>query len=342
VSGGIEDTILSNIEANTGDDFGDSGVGAMDEQTGAPGSDPEQDQAEQQLARRVERPQDAPKRPPVPGKPEQPQQTTPKGKPITPNVQAAEQRVNQQIARLRQVNQDYQRKEADLNRRLAETSALNQLPQQFGLQNQEVIEGLQFIVDLKQNPVAAAQKMIQAALTRGANLRDIVNDEMVPQLSLRATQQLLDERLGPVQQQRQDQEHQERVQREAATGANQFLADYPDAAAHTGDIAQLMLKIAEEYAGRGIQLPPAIQAEKAWERIVGFAHQNGFDLSQPLGPQYQARNQQPAQARTRPMPNGVSGGGAPMTSRSARPSRVSESFDSIVREAMRENGYNIN
>lgn len=347
MSSGIEDAILSNIEANSGDSFTDSGSTADTVDTS---TDVQQDQVTQQLNQRdpFEQAVDEQPKGKQPSKAEkspakdEKRQTLKEQVPDKSHNQAhAERRLQSTVDRLRDVSRGLEKQNQGLVQQLAETRALNAIPQQFGLSNDEVIGGLEYVALLKQNPAQAAKKAIEVALSRGANLRDIVNDEFVPNLTLNAVSQLIDQRLGPVArnlQQQQDVGRQETQHVEAARQKTaQFLADYPDAEQHSEVVAAQIKRIMDDYSGRGMQIDPYIAAEMAWNSVRDFAVRNKLDLAQPLGPQYQARQQQPAPQR-RPMPNGSN---APVQPR-AKVANSDTSTRSIVREAMIEAGYNFN
>lgn len=343
--GGIEDTILNNISSQTGDTFEDS-VPDLDESTTP---DLEQDQVEHQLGQR-EAEEQQPKEPSktetkLPVKDEkvaQPKQ----GPDKSHNKEFAERRLQTTLDRTRQQVDVLTKQNQDLVNQVAGVKALNGIPQQFGLSNDEVLGGLEYVSLLKQNPAQAAKKAIEVALSRGANLRDIVNDEFVPNLTLNAVQQLIDQKLSPLVgnlQQRQGVEtEQAQAQEQARMKSAQFLADYPDAEVHSEVVADQMRKIMADYSQRNLQLDPYIAAEMAWNGIRTFAEKNQLDINQPLGPQYQARQtrpatQQQAVPQRRPMPNGSN---APMQTRSnlAKPD---DSYRSIVKQALIESGYNL-
>jgi hypothetical protein len=351
VSGGIEDTILSNIEANSGDSFVNDGPTADPVD---PGTDVQQDQATQQLNQRDPFEQAVDEQPKgkqpskaetkQPAKDEKPQRLKEQVPDKSHNQAHAERRLQSTVDRLRDVSKGLEKQNQGLVQQLAETKALNGLPQQFGLSNDEVIGGLEYVALLKQSPAQAAKKAIEVALARGANLRDIVNDEFVPNLTLNAVQQLIDQRLGPVARNLQQQQDVGRAEAQHVEAARQktaqFLADYPDAEPHSEVVAAQISRIMDDYSGRGMQIDPYIAAEMAWNSVRDFAARNQLDLNQPLGPQYQARQQQPQtqQPTRRPMPNGSN---APVRTRSDM-AKTDDTTRSIVRQAMIESGYNFN
>lgn len=352
MSSGIEDTIIGNIESATGESLETDGGNTADPVD--TGSDLEQNQAVQQLNQRDsfdqavdEQPKDKPSKVETkkPTKDEKPQRLKEQAPDKSHNQANAERRLQSTVDRLRDVSRNLEQQNQGLVQQLAQVKALNAIPQQFGLSNDEVLGGLEYVALLKQNPAQAAKKAIEVALARGANLRDIVNDEFVPNLTLNAVQQLIDQRLGPVarnlqQQQEVNSQEQQSIE-QARTKTAQFLADYPDAEQHSEVVAAQIRKIMDDYRSRGMQIDPYIAAEMAWNGVREFAARNNLDLSQPLGPQWQGRQQQPQRQQAparRPMPNG---GNAPVQSRS-NVAKADDTTRSIVKQAMMEAGYNFN
>lgn len=341
MSGGIEDTIFSNIESGSGESFATDGTaGPVDT-----GPDLEQEQVEKQLNQRGlekeeavdEQPKPTQKQQPTKGKPEVEKAAAPKQVPDKEhNRVQAEKRLQSSVDRLRNVNSSLTTQNQELVQQLASTQALNGLPKQFNLNNDEVIGGLEYVALLKSDPVAAAKKAIEVSLARGANLREIVNDEFVPNVTLGATQRLIDEKLSGLRNQQAPQDVETQEVQAARMKTQQFLADYPDAELHTEVVAHQMRNIIGSYTNRGVHIDPYVAAEMAWNAIQDYAAKNQLDISQPLGPQVQVRQSQPPVVR-RPMPNG---GTAPVQSQT-RIAPADTSNRDIVRQAMRESGYQI-
>lgn len=347
--GDIENTIFSQIESSTGESFDSEDTAA----TVDTGTDLEQDQVTRQLKQRdsfdelVDEPTKEKASPPKKAESKGPAKD--EKRPLKEQVPDkshheahAERRLQSQVDRLRGVSKSLEARNQELTRQVAETKALNGIPQQFNLSNDEVVGGLEIIHMMKSNPAQAARKVVELAISRGANLRDIVNDEFVPQIQLGAVQQLLDERLGPVVKQQQAQAGQNQVQEQARMKTVQFLADYPDAEMHSEVVGKQIEHILNRYRERGVELDGYVAAEMAWNSVVQYAAQNKLDLSQPLLQQLEARQQQqrngPVVQQRRPMPNG---GNAPVQARSTVASADTSNRD-IVRQAMIESGYTFN
>lgn len=375
MSGGIEERILSDIESATGESF-DSDTGDDDVASTERGQQPDQqDQVTEQLGRRT-RPQegdDADLRQPLKQAPakEKDQRdglrrnkagqlidkkgnlVDEQGKLITDPDYGLPRRLHTQLERTRAVNKSLELRNQELARQLGEREFLNGAPAKLGLDNNDLADAMQLAAVFKKSPVDAARAVIERALAAGASLHQIVNDEFIPNVTIAATQRLLDERLGPLSRNLKEQESVNRVNQQANEKGNKFLADYPDAIHHSDIIAERMEAIMEQYRGQGVELDPYVAAEKAFEQVLVFCQKKGLDITKPLRPQVEERAKQaeqmaqrrpgrgvPPQNRVRrPIPNGRVGGELLDTkSRAAGPD---DSYRSIVAAAMREEGYDI-
>lgn len=333
--GDIENSIFENITSATGDDFSSGDVPATDQGTVV---DREQQQIDTQAQEREAVPQPKEQTPDPKAKPKEQEKPPADAQDRKDHDRFhGTKRLEATANRLRSVNQNLTQVNEGLVRQLAEARVLNGLPQQFGLNGEEVAGGLDFIALMKTSPAKAAKQAIEIAISRGAQLRDIVNDEFIPNVGIQATQRLLDERLGPVQRNQQTNQAVANQQQEVVTKANQFLADYPEADLHSDVVAEQIRRIMAHYNDRGIRIDPYVAAEQAWHSVSAFAQREGLDIRQPLGPQMAAKQGRPQTPTTKPMPNG---GGNPQSVRpKVNQADPSDNFKSITRQAMIEAGY---
>lgn len=370
MAGGIEDRILSNIEENTEPfDLDNQNADGLDEQDNLESQVNRQSQPTNQdadsgdLSDPFNKNQQQPRKVADPKKGEEQRKTRSdangnlvdeRGNIIARSGEA--RRLHSQVERLRATNNTLESRTVELARQLEQVNFLNNLPKQYGLANEEVADGLQILASFKADPAKAARMVIERALAAGVSLHQIVNDDFIPNVTLDATRRLLDERLGPIAKERQEGQDVEAVRQQGIEAATRFLTDYPDAEINNEAVAIRMKSLREEYRDRGIDnVDPYLLAERAWNDIVRFAEKNNLDPTQPLGPQIRARAQQtqtPTNGRktnaqrgtqgqpvrqSRPMPNGSNGGGE-IVERKSRSNSADDSFDSIVRDAMAENG----
>ena len=186
----------------------------------------------------------------------------------------------------------------------------------------------------KQNPAQLVQIVLAEAAARGVDLNRLLGSQ-IGAIQTNAISKMLDQRLKPLDDARQQNERHARAEQAAQDRYDRFLASYPDAELHQDAIANLMAE------GK------AQDEREGYYMVREFALRNGLDFSQPLGPQVAAKIQQqrtqggkqPAnQQQRRPMVTGPSVPQRQMTQRETRIASPDRSYASIVEEAMNEAG----
>jgi len=146
-------------------------------------------------------------------------------------------------------------------------------------------------------------------------------------LDKKALGAMLDQRLPGNQQQQQQQPD---PVKQAEDEARAFATAHPDALLHQDVIIGL------------VQKNPNMSLDEVYWELRKQVVNNGYDWSQPLGPQYQARQQQQQQGNPKPMPNGNGQASAHVPVGDVLKNSTAgddDSIDSIVRSAMKETGY---
>lgn len=216
-----------------------------------------------------------------------------------------------------------------LTQQQAQTQVLNNVPQQLGLSNEDVLQGMRLIASYKKDPVATINYILTEARAAGHNIQG--QDQ--GRIDLAAVSRLLDERLKPITEDRAAHQRQQEVQAQAEREYNDFITRFPDAVPHEDVIARLLQ--------RDTRLSP----EAAYYQLRLFAQQNGLNWNQPLQPQVlalQSGNDGAQQQQTMLPMSGGRGGNAPVQDRqqAARLADVDADTADIVKEAMREAGLN--
>lgn len=362
----LEDKIIDNIESATGEDLSgnepediiedDVEVGTDDQQR-QQRNDRQDDDDDQQLPlfqdpkqkKKPEQQQEKPRR-------DKDGNLVDKDGKVIAN-RGAERRLHVQAERLRTVNTDLQNRVQELTQQVAANKAFNGLPERLGIGDPQILqEGLGIVALFNKDAKAGARKVIELALARGVDLKELVDDEFVANVSTRSIETMLNDRLGPIEQQNKNQRAQEEEVRNAEMATNRFLAEYPEGEIHAEDIASIMAEDRKNALAAGRTFDPFVSAEKALLRIQNFAISNGLDPEQPIAPQIEAikaeREKQgntpphgqrrPANApqrQSRPMPRSSNVNGADVVETRQRSARPDDNFDNIVREAMQEAGY---
>jgi hypothetical protein len=186
---------------------------------------------------------------------------------------------------------------------------------------QEVSDSLRLMKDLRSNPTGTLQTLLAELAASGVDLSSIVTG-----LDMKAMSAMLDQRIPQQQQQQQ----QADPVKEAENEARDFATAHPDALLHQDIIVSLAKN------------NPNMKLEQLYWELRKSVADNGYDWSQPLGPQHAARNPQSGQQQQRkPMPNG-SGGTGFQDAGEVMKNKVGsddDSIDAIVRSAMKETGY---
>lgn len=254
----------------------------------------------------------------------------------------AERRFYEQLqtsrARVQEMERTNQNLQQQLNQARQQVAQTEQSVQAVnGLQPQELAIAARMFRDIQSNPVGAVQKLLAELTAKGYKI-----DGIATGVDAAAIERIIDQRLGASLQTRQGPTDAE-IEAEAHAEANQFFAKYPDARQHEHLIAKVMHD------------NPSVDLNTAYFSLRDSFAERGFDWSQPLEPQLQARaseqqnNQQQNNGTQQSVQqNGTQQPGLP-SSRPATPASTtsanqttvaheSTSMDDIIRESMREAG----
>lgn len=226
----------------------------------------------------------------------------------------------------------HQRKEIDtLTSRIGEISAsskeaLNGIPTRLGLNDDEVNLGLSLSANFKADPVATARYILAETMKLGYNLEQIVETAGSNNLNMTAIKQLLDDRLGPVADQRAREQEVLTSEQNGQAAYETFMRRFPDAVHHQDQIAA----ITQHYR---------IAPEDAYFELRTWANKRGFDFNQPLPPQMQRANPPANPPSTAPLPSGGTLPGVVTDTPQIASDDVD--YDDIIKESMREAGMAI-
>lgn len=181
---------------------------------------------------------------------------------------------------------------------LREVTYLNGVPQKFNLSNDEVATALDWAARMKRDPVSVAKDLLAAITAQGYNVTDLLGKDVGDSIDMRGIKALLDERLKPFEQQRQQASEEDAGMQEARRLYNAFLADNEFADVHEDAIANLAKR-------------DGVSPQVSYNRLYKFAADNGLDFSMPLGPQIierrnaqqQPDNRQQQRTEQRPLPS---------------------------------------
>lgn len=187
-----------------------------------------------------------------------------------------------------------------MNTRLQEGNMLMQAAAQQGLTNDDMARAIDLATRFKKGDVLSVAKDILAEVSAaGYNVSDLLGEDVGDSIDMKAITTLLDQRLGPIAQQRQTAEQEQQADVIARQQYNTFVNDNPYADIHGREIVQVV-----QREGKTLQ--------QAYNALRTFAYRNNLDFSRPLAPQIierqkQLREQQQNQnsSRQKPLPNGA-------------------------------------
>lgn len=202
--------------------------------------------------------------------------------------------------------------------------------------------GMQIMGNFRRDPLSVAKWALQETLALGYTLPQITGQPGTPSdINMQAVQKMLDDRLGPLVNDRNAQKQQTEEQAQAVRAYNEFLVKHDYAEVHQETIAKLM---------RG---NPDLTAPLAYWQLREWTIRNGFDFTQPLEPQVAAaQSGQPQRQPVAPRNNGhaqphnaqpsvpMPNGGNPNASMRTEPQIAApdEDWDRIVQSSLREAG----
>ena len=236
--------------------------------------------------------------------------------------------------------EQYRRYAQDVQKELQTARVLDGLPKQLGIDAEETREALALMSSFKKDPVATAKEIVARTLEMGHNVQDILGSDFSTSVEMRAINHAIDNRLGPLLQDRQQQEARQQQIVQAQQAANAFHAKFPNARHHSDAIRHMMKSSVDDD---GQPFTP----ETAYAALKRFAYENGLDIKQPLGPQLAAQQSQeslqepqfqPAPAEPKPLPNGRSGHSVERIDDRNVPAGSEVDWEDIIDNVMRKTG----
>lgn len=206
-----------------------------------------------------------------------------------------------------------------------QNNALNDMPRSLGLQPNEVQTGLQIAASFKQDPIGTLKYLLTETQAMGHNVNTLLGQQNG--VDMNAIARMIDNKLGPLQKDREQQARYEVAQREAQREYQAFVSRHEYATVHEDAILRLM------------QADPQLSPDAAYYKMQAYAATNGLDFSKPLAPQIgAARGQGSTQISTQQGPSMPSkSGNAPVTDQ-ARVASEGDSWADIINTSMRDAG----
>ena len=188
----------------------------------------------------------------------------------------------------------------------------------------------------KTDPVTAVKYILTQAAANGTDLSSVLED--TSGLNLGAITAAIDQKLQPFLSKQKAADEADELTRQAEQQGREFIQRHPDVEVHLDTIIKIIDR-------------DKVDPETAYYRLRTWAAENQLDWSQPLADQMRARLQKQDEANGQQQqpqtPTSMPGGRVHQTVAQATEGNkdasmaANASVRDIVREAMRENGYNI-
>ena len=182
------------------------------------------------------------------------------------------------------------------------------------LTSQDIQLGMELIRQWKQSPADTVKFLLTQAKSLGININE---DGTSNKIDMQAINQMLDQKLQPFTQEREEQQKIMMAKSNARKVYDNFMNMYPDAANHVDEIAYLYKK------------NPNVPLGEIYWQVKNYYLQNGYDFNTPLA----EINKQKTQNKN--TFNGINVNQNVKTAKIQTPiAKANASFDSIIREAM--------
>lgn len=349
-----ESSILSNIpdfaEEDTGASNQDTSTSTTTQQTGADtgaGRTSAQPTQADSTGRGTEQPTQQPFVRRHDGLREQPNADNPRVRdlvdPVTGKVVAQggiERRVYEEGQRHARDNAALQQRVGQLQGFVNSVNEVTREAARLNVSPQDQMIAMKVMADFLRDPVRTVQYLVEEVKAKGYPIPFLA--EGVSQgMDMNAIARMIDAKMAPITQQRQQTEQQQQVRARAEQELNTFLGENADAEQNL------------DVLGEMLQAQPTLTIHTAYTKMIRWAHEQGLDWTQPLKAQIAARQsqqpthqQQPQQPNQRPLPgsrsvgtsaqrvNGTNGSGAQFNENA--------SWSEIIRSSMEESGVRLN
>lgn len=181
----------------------------------------------------------------------------------------------------------------------------------------DIQTGLELVRQWKKSPADTMKFLLTQAKSYGINV-DGVNSGV----DAAAINQMLDQKLQPFIQEREQREQERQIQEKAKKTYDNFMAKYPDAINHTDELAYLYKR------------NPNMSLDAIYYQLRNHYAENGYDFNTPLAEILNSRKQKPNRASFNSTNVNQN-----LNAATIQPSiaSVNKSYDAIIKEVMRNN-----
>jgi len=252
-----------------------------------------------------------------------------------------ERRIYEDSQRTQRENNALKQQVAGMQNALRSSNEVLQEAARLGVQPQDQLIAVRVMADFMRDPVRTLQSLVEEVKSKGYQI-PFLTDGVTQGMDMSALSRMIDGKLQPIMQQRQQELQQQQFRQQAERDVQAFTEANPESTQNLDVLSEML------------QAQPGLPLHEAYTKMIRWAHENGLDWTQPLKQQIaalrqqQTTPQQPPESyriEQRPLP-----GRRSVTNQQtqrvngATGSQFNEnaSWSDIIRDAMRESGVQLN
>lgn len=185
------------------------------------------------------------------------------------------------------------------------------------LTTDDIQTGLELVRQWKKSPAETLKFLLTQAKSYGINVEGINNG-----VDTAAINQMLDQKLQPFMQEREQKEQERLIQQKAKRTYDDFMTKYPDAINHTDELAYLYRR------------NPNMSLDAIYYQLRNHYAENGYDFNTPLAEILNNRKQKPNKTSFNSVNINQDLNGTKIQPSIAS---INKSYDAIIKEVLRNN-----
>jgi hypothetical protein len=246
-----------------------------------------------------------------------------------------ERRVYEEGQRQSRENNSLKQQLSNATRQLASINEVTQEAVRLNVAPQDQVIAIRVMADFMRDPVKTLQALVEEVKSKGYPI-PFLEQGVSQGMDLNAIQRMIDNKMAPLTQQRQQEQQNVQMRQQAERDLNTFLEDNQEANSNL------------DVLGEMLQAQPGLSLHSAYTKMIRWSHENGLDWTQPLKQQIAQRQQptpqQPTQqqpTQQRPLPGRRSAGNngaTPVGNGQVAQYNENASWADIIRQSMQEHG----
>jgi hypothetical protein len=226
---------------------------------------------------------------------------------------------------------------ANATKQLSSINEVTQEAVRLNVAPQDQVIAIRVMADFMRDPVRTLQGLMEEVKSKGYQI-PFMEQGVTPGMDMNAIARMIDNKMAPIAQQRQQEQAQAESKQRAEADLNAFLQDNDEANSNLDVLAEML------------QAQPGLSLQSAYTKMIRWSHENGLDWTQPLKAQIAAQRQQPtptqqpAPQQQRPLPGRRSAGGntaTPVGNGAVAQYNENASWADIIRQSMQDHGVTL-